>query len=143
VRMGESGAGQVTKACNQMMVAVTAAVVSEAMVFATKAGVDPAQVRQVLLGGAGYSRFLENSGPRLIQHNFQPGFKAKLHYKDLNIVLNTAREYGVPLPTTSLVHEFYTALITAGRGDMDTSAIVTIFEQLAGTAVKSPPQKEG
>jgi len=138
IRIGDSGAGQVAKACNQMMVAVTAAVVSEAMVFATKSGVDPALVRQVLLGGAGYSRFLENSGPRLLQRNFQPGFKAKLHYKDLNIVLSTAKEYNVPLPTTSLVHQFYTALMAAGRGDMDTSAIVTILEQLAGSEVKSP-----
>jgi len=141
VRMGDSGSGQVTKACNQMMVAVTAAGVSEAMIFATKAGVDPALVRQVLLGGAGHSRFLENSGARLLQHNFQPGFKAKLHYKDLNIVLSTAKEYGVALPTTSLVHQFYTALIAAGRGELDTSALVTIFEQLAGTEVKSLPHR--
>jgi 2-hydroxy-3-oxopropionate reductase len=140
VRMGDSGAGQVTKACNQMIVAVTAAGVSEAMIFATRAGVDPALVRQVLLGGAGSSRFLENSGPRLLQHNFQPGFKAKLHHKDLNIVLSTAKEYGVPLPTTSLVHALYTALLAAGRGDLDTSALVTVFEQLAATEVKSPAQ---
>ena len=141
VRMGDSGAGQVTKCCNQMMVAVTATGVSEALVFATKAGVDPALVRQVLLGGAGYSRFLENSGPRIIQRNFQPGFKAKLHHKDLNIVLNAAKEFGMPLPATSLVYAFYTALLAAGKGELDTSSIVQVIEQLAATEVKTPAAK--
>ena len=141
-RMGDSGAGQVTKACNQMMVAVLAAGVSEALVFATKAGVDPALVREVLLGGAGYSRFLENGAPRMIQHNFQPGFKLKLHNKDLNIVLGAAKEYGVAVPTTALVQQFYAALMAAGKGEMDFSVLVTIFEQMASAEVKSPSKGE-
>jgi 2-hydroxy-3-oxopropionate reductase len=138
MRMGDSGAGQVTKACNQMMVAVLAAGVSEAMVFATKAGVDPALVRQVLLGGAGYSRFLENSAPHMIQHSFQPGFKLKLHNKDLNIVLSAAKEFGVPVPTTALVQQLYAALMAAGKGEMDFTVLVTLFEQMASAEVKGP-----
>lgn len=142
VHMGASGAGQVTKACNQMMTGCINAGISEAMTFAAKAGVDPGMVRQVLLGGAGYSRLLESGGLRMIERNFTPGFKAKLHYKDLRICLEAARTFGMPLPTTALVHQFYTALIQAGHGELDFSALVTVFEQLAAAPVSAATKGE-
>jgi 2-hydroxy-3-oxopropionate reductase len=143
MRIGDSGAGQVAKSCNQMIVAVTAAVVGEALVYASKAGVDPALVRQALLGGSGYSRFLENGGQRMLQRNFQPGFKTWLHNKDLNIVLSAAKEYGVPVPMTSLVQQLYASLLAAGKGEMDFSVLVTIFEKLAATEVTRSAPKQG
>ncbi len=98
LHMGEAGAGQVTKACNQAVIAVTMLGVAEALVMAAKAGVDPAQVRQALLGGAAASRVLELHGERFLDHNFTPGFRTRLHAKDLNIALEASRIYGAPLP---------------------------------------------
>jgi 2-hydroxy-3-oxopropionate reductase len=96
VHVGDAGAGQVTKAANQIVVAVTIAAVSEALLLAAKAGVDPAKVREALLGGFAQSRILDLHGNRMLQRNFAPGFKIKLHRKDMNIILNTARS-GLPL----------------------------------------------
>jgi 2-hydroxy-3-oxopropionate reductase len=136
VRVGDSGAGQVTKACNQIIIAATNAIISEALVFAAKAGVDPATVRKVLMPGTSQSRILEMSGQRILDGNFQAGFKMRLHYKDLGIALETGRQNGCPMPTTSLVHELYAALVAAGKGDLDFSALSMLFEQLAATQIK-------
>lgn len=131
VYVGEAGAGQVTKAANQVVVAVTIAAVSEALVLAAKAGADPARVREALLGGFAQSRILDLHGNRILQRNFKPGFKAQLHRKDLSIILDTARQLGVALPTTGVVTELMNALIARGGGELDHSALVTVLETLA------------
>jgi 2-hydroxy-3-oxopropionate reductase len=130
VHVGEAGAGQVTKAANQVVVAVTIAAVSEALLLAAKAGVDPVKVREALLGGFAQSRILDLHGNRMLQRNFQPGFKIKLHRKDLSIVLNTARELGLALPTSAGVAELMNAAIANGGAELDHSALVTMLEKL-------------
>jgi 2-hydroxy-3-oxopropionate reductase len=132
VHMGEPGAGQVTKACNQIVVGVTMQAVAEALTLARKAGVDPAKVREALLGGFAQSRIMELHGKRMLDRNFQPGFKIKLHRKDLNIALQTGRELSVPLFTTSQVAELMNALLAAGKGDLDHSSLGMLAEQLSG-----------
>jgi 2-hydroxy-3-oxopropionate reductase len=129
--VGEAGAGQITKAANQIMVGVTIAAVSEALLLAAKAGADPAKVRQALMGGFASSRILELHGNRMIQRTFAPGFKIKLHRKDMNIILNTARELGMVLPMSAQVAELMNGLIAHGSADLDHSALVTMFEKLA------------
>jgi 2-hydroxy-3-oxopropionate reductase len=99
--------------------------------------VDPAKVRQALLGGSAYSHTLENHGQRMLDHHFNPGFRLRLHRKDLDIVMQAGEEYGVSLPVTAQVREMMTALISAGRGDWDTSSMVTHLEGLAHTEIKS------
>ena len=131
VHAGAAGAGQIVKACNQVVVALNYAAVSEALVLGSKAGVDPANIVKVLCGGLANSRVLEMRGPTMIDHNFQPGFRVNLHRKDLGIALSTGRETGVPLPMTALVSQFFDALNTAGKGDLDHSALLTLFEGLA------------
>lgn len=135
LHLGESGAGQVAKACNQLVIAVTIEAVAEAMVLASKAGVDPAKVRAALLGGYAYSRVLEGHGERFLARNFTPGFRTRLQYKDLNIALDAGRAYGAPLPTAALVHQLYAALMARGDGDVDHSALVTLIEELAGQTI--------
>ncbi len=136
VHIGAHGAGQVTKACNQIVVALTIQAVSEALVLATKAGVDPAKVREALLGGFAHSRILDLHGQRMLDRNFVPGFKVKLHQKDLNIALGTGRAVGVPLPGTAIVQEAFTALTGLGRKDLDHSSLVTLEEDLARVEVR-------
>ena len=136
VHMGDHGAGQVTKAANQIVVALTIQAVSEALVLAAKAGVDPAKVRQALLGGFAQSRILELHGQRMLDRNFKPGFKVRLHQKDLNIALSTGKALGVPLPATATVQEAFTALRGLGRDDYDHSSLVTLIEDLAKVEVK-------
>jgi 2-hydroxy-3-oxopropionate reductase len=135
VRIGESGAGQVCKACNQVVVALTIEAVSEALVLAQKAGVDPAKVREALLGGFAQSRILDAHGQRILDRSFKPGFRARMHVKDLAIALATGREYDAPLPGTAQTLELYKALLAAGRGGDDHSALVTVLETLAKTEV--------
>ncbi len=137
VHVGEAGAGQVTKAANQVVVAVTIQAVSEALLLAAKAGVDPVKVREALLGGFAQSRILDLHGNRMLQRNFQPGFKVKLHRKDMAIVLNTARELGLALPASSLVAEMLNALMANGGSELDHSALVTILEKLGNFEIKS------
>ncbi len=132
VRIGESGAGQICKACNQLVAAQTIQAVSEALVLAAKAGVDAAKVRQALLGGFAQSRILDVHGQRMLDHTFIPGFRACLHLKDLEITLATGREYGVPLPGTAQATELYKALLAAGHGDDDNSALFLVIEEMAG-----------
>jgi 2-hydroxy-3-oxopropionate reductase len=139
VHVGAAGAGQIVKACNQVVVALNYAAVSEALVLGSKAGVDPNKIVLVLSGGLANSRVLEMRGPTMIEHNFQPGFRVDLHRKDLNIALSTGRETGVPLPVTALVSQFFDAVSVAGGGDLDHSALLTLFEQMASHTVPSKP----
>jgi len=131
VHVGDAGAGQVTKAANQMVVGTTIAIVGEALVLAVKAGVDPAKVRQALLGGFAQSKILEAHGQKMLERNFKPGFRIRLHEKDMKIALGTGAEYGVPLMVTSEVAQMMTAMRSMGSGDLDHSALVTFIEQLS------------
>jgi 2-hydroxy-3-oxopropionate reductase len=133
VHVGDSGAGQVTKAANQMVVGTTIAIVSEALVLAAKAGVDPAKVRQALLGGFAQSKILEAHGQKMLERNFKPGFRIRLHEKDMKIALATGSEYGVPLMVTSQVAQMMTAMKSMGNGDLDHSGLVKFVEELAKT----------
>jgi 2-hydroxy-3-oxopropionate reductase len=135
LHLGESGAGQVAKACNQLVIAVTIEAVAEALVLARKAGVDPAKVREVLLGGYAYSRVLEGHGERFLARNFTPGFRTRLQYKDLNIALDAGRAYGAPMPAAALVHQLYGAMMARGEGDIDHSALITLIEEMAGQSI--------
>ncbi|HEV8343152.1 MAG TPA: 2-hydroxy-3-oxopropionate reductase [Candidatus Binatia bacterium] len=131
VHVGEAGAGQVTKAANQVVVGLTIAAVSEALVLATKAGVDPVKVRQVLLGGFAQSRVLEAHGQKMLERNFKPGFRIRLHEKDLGIALATGKEYGVPLMLTSILDQIMNAMKVMGRGELDHSGVITFIEEMA------------
>lgn len=141
--IGAAGAGQVTKAANQIVVGLTLAAVSEALVLAQKAGADPAKVRQALLGGFAQSRILEVHGQRMLGRDFKPGFSIRLHEKDLNIALATAREQGAPLMLTALVHQMMNIMKTNGLGDLDHSALVTLIENLAKTQVGQQKETDG
>ena len=132
VHVGGPGAGQVVKACNQIVVAIAYAGLSEALVLGAKAGVDPEKILQVLGGGLANSRVLEMRGPTMLRHEFAPGFRVNLHRKDLGIALATGKEQGVPLAVTALVSQLYEAVAAAGRGDLDHSALLTLVEDLAG-----------
>lgn len=137
VHVGESGAGQVTKAANQVVVGLTIQAIGEALVLATKAGVNPAKVRQALLGGFAASRVLDVHGQRLLDRNFKPGGRVSTHYKDLDIALALGKEFQVPLPVTAYVHEMFAALLASGDGNLDHSSLVTVLEKLAQIQVKS------
>ena len=132
VHVGAAGAGQIAKAANQIVVGVTIAAVSEALVLAAKAGVDPAKVREVLLGGFAQSKILDAHGQKMLERNFKPGFRIRLHEKDLKIALASGSEYGVPLTTTAVVAQMMAAMKATGRGDLDHAALVTLVEELAG-----------
>jgi 2-hydroxy-3-oxopropionate reductase len=134
---GPSGAGQTVKACNQIQVALNIVGMAEALVLGSKAGVDPAIIHQVLSGGYAQSRVSDVRGPRVIQGDFQPGFRGRFHFKDLNIVMKTGNDYGVPLPVTSLVHELFAAMLAAGRGDLDHTGVITVLEGLAGVEART------
>ncbi|TIC84738.1 NAD(P)-dependent oxidoreductase [Crenobacter intestini] len=128
-RIGESGAGQVAKACNQIAVGAGIAAVAEIVKLARACGVDPAPVREALLGGFAQSRALEVHGQRMIDDNYAPGFKAVLHQKDMGIVLDTARELGVTLPEASRVKALIDELVREGDGELDSSAIARLVWQ--------------
>jgi 2-hydroxy-3-oxopropionate reductase len=130
--LGPAGSGQIAKACNQVLVAVTIEAISEALVLGSKAGVDPAALLDVLSGGIGANKLMEVRRRNFIEHEFTPGFRTRLHAKDLRIALDEAREAGVALPATALVSQFLNALIAAGRGDEDHSSLLTVLERLAG-----------
>lgn len=131
LRIGESGAGQLCKVCNQLVIGGTLAAVGEAFAAARKAGVDPALVRQALLGGFAASRVLEVHGQRILDGNYTPGFRARLYAKDYRIVRETLESLDCPAPVTAAVHQLITALIAAGRGDDDYSALATILAALS------------
>jgi 2-hydroxy-3-oxopropionate reductase len=132
VHIGGAGAGQVTKACNQIVVAMTVQAVAEALTLAAKSGVDAAKVRDALLGGFAQSRVLEVHGQRMLENRFQPGFTIDLHRKDMNIVLQTGREVGVPLLGSAQVTQLMDAAIAQGQGNLDNAALVTLYELLSG-----------
>jgi 2-hydroxy-3-oxopropionate reductase len=123
IHIGASGAGQVCKACNQICIGGALASVSEAFAIARKAGVDPARVRDALLGGFAASRVLEVHGERILKGNYVPGFRTKLYHKDLNIVGRMIHGLDVPAPVTALVQQYVSALMAAGRGEEDYSAL--------------------
>ncbi|MEM6840899.1 MAG: 2-hydroxy-3-oxopropionate reductase [Bacteroidota bacterium] len=131
VRIGEAGAGQTTKACNQIIVGMTIQAVAEAFTLAKKAGVDIEKVRAALLGGFAQSRILDLHGQRIIDQNFQPGFKIKLHHKDMNIALQAGREFSVPLPGSGLVAAQMDAVLAQGEGELDHSALAKLLERLS------------
>jgi 2-hydroxy-3-oxopropionate reductase len=131
IRIGEAGAGQTTKACNQLIVGMTIQAVAEAFTLAAKAGVDLAKMREALLGGFAQSRILDLHGQRIIDGNFAPGFKVKLHRKDMNIVLQMGREHAVPLYGAAQTASHMDALIAQGKGESDHSAIALLLQQLA------------
>jgi 2-hydroxy-3-oxopropionate reductase len=126
---GPPGSGQLVKACNQIMVAIVLAGVSESLAFAQRAGVAPDVMIQVLQGGLARTQVMELRGARMAAHEFTPGFKASLHRKDLRIVLETARELGLALPFTRQVAEMLNQLVERGQGDLDNSALFTIVEE--------------
>jgi len=136
VHIGDAGAGQVAKAANQVVVGLTIAAVSEALVLSAKAGVDPAKVRQVLLGGFAQSRILDAHGQKMLERNFKPGFRIRLHEKDLSIALATAREYGVSLPLTAITDQMMITMKATGRGDLDHAGLVTLIEEWANVTLK-------
>jgi 2-hydroxy-3-oxopropionate reductase len=139
--VGGNGDGQTTKVANQIIVALNIAAVSEALVFAAKAGADPAKVRQALMGGFAASRILEVHGERMIKRTFAPGFRIKLHQKDLALALAGARELGVALPQTAGAAQLMQACAAQGGGELDHSSLVKALELMAGHAVADEPAK--
>jgi 2-hydroxy-3-oxopropionate reductase len=135
---GGVGAGNVTKLANQIIVACNIAAMGEALVMATHAGLDPQVVYNTIRGGLAGSTVLDAKAPMLMARNFKPGFRIRLHQKDLRNALVEAESMKMPLPLTSIVHQFLLALINQGKGDLDHAAIVTFIEEMAGTEVKSP-----
>jgi 2-hydroxy-3-oxopropionate reductase len=135
VHMGESGTGQTAKACNQILVAVTIEAVGEALVLASKAGVDPERLIEVLSGGLAGNRVMEVRRRNFLEHDFTPGFKLSLHHKDLGIALRTARELGVFVPTTAIVDQMLSALEAAGDGGLDHSALLKVIEQASSHTI--------
>jgi 2-hydroxy-3-oxopropionate reductase len=132
VHIGESGAGQVCKVCNQVAIGGALAGVSEAFALARKAGVDASRVREALLGGFAASRVLEVHGERMLKSNYAPGFRTKLYQKDLRIANESAMANGVAMPATALVTQLVNALVAAGGGDLDYSALGTVLFKMAG-----------
>lgn len=132
VHVGASGAGQLCKVCNQMVLGGTLAAVSEALTLAQRAGVDGHKVRQALLGGFAQSRVLEVHGERILQGNFVPGFRAGMYLKDMRIAQETALAHGAPAPVSAVVASLVSALVAQGHGSDDYSALVKVLEGLAG-----------
>ncbi len=135
VHIGDNGAGQVTKACNQVLIGQTIAAIGEAYILASASGVDPAKVRQALLGGFAGSRALESHGQRMLDRNFKPGFKASLHHKDMRIVIEAAHELGIALPGAAMVTQYLNAVVGNGKGENDSISILELQEQLSGITV--------
>ena len=134
--VGDAGAGQIAKAANQIMVAAQMVAMSELLIFAQKAGADPQKVVEAIRGGAAQCWTLDVKPPRLFAGNRQPGFKAYMQAKDLNIVQETAREYGIPLPSNAVDAQLFNAMIQNGLGNLDNSAVIEILEKLANVRLK-------
>jgi 2-hydroxy-3-oxopropionate reductase len=137
VLCGVSGAGQTVKACNQIQVALNFIGMAEALVLGAKAGVDPAIIVQVLSGGYAQSRVMDVRGPRIIQGDFAPGFRSRFHYKDLNIIRETARSYQCSLPAAALAHELFSAMQANGWGDLDHSAVIKVIEVMSNVEART------
>jgi 2-hydroxy-3-oxopropionate reductase len=138
VHIGPNGAGQVAKVCNQIIAAVTIEAVAEAMTLARKNDVDPVKVREALLGGFAYSKVLEIHGKRMLDRDFKPGFKARLHRKDLRIVMDTAAKVNISLEQAALAAQHLNALVGRGLGEEDSSALVKIIEHASGLSSEAP-----
>ena len=136
---GPNGAGQIVKACNQIQVALNIAGMCEAFVLGAKAGVDPAVILQVLSGGYAQNRVMDVRGPKVIKGDFQPGFKSRFHFKDLNIILKTGADYEVELPVTTIVHKLFAELLDAGGGDLDHTGLITVLELMAKHEARTKP----
>jgi len=136
--VGENGAGQIAKAANQIMVAAQMVAMGELLIFARKAGADPRKVVEAIRGGAAQCWALDVKPPRLFEGNRQPGFKAQLQAKDLNIVLESSREYGIPLPSTALHAQLFSAMREMGMGGLDNSAVIGVIEKLANVSLLPP-----
>jgi 2-hydroxy-3-oxopropionate reductase len=135
VLIGDHGAGQTCKVANQIAVAVTIVATAEALAFASKAGADPAKVREALMGGLASSRIMELHGERMIKRTFQPGFRIRLHQKDLNLALQSARSLHMSIPATALAQEMFNAVAARDGLDLDHSAMVLALEELANHKV--------
>jgi len=135
--VGDVGAGQIAKAANQIMVAAQMVAMGELLIFAQKAGADPRKVVEAIRGGAAQCWTLDVKPPRLFAGNRAPGFKAYMQAKDLNIVLETARQYGIPLPATAIHAQLFNAMVEMGMAELDNSAVIGVIEALAGTALKT------
>ncbi|QDF98751.1 2-hydroxy-3-oxopropionate reductase [Azoarcus sp. DD4] len=133
-RIGGAGAGQVAKACNQILTGVGVAAVAEALNFATRSGVDAGKVREALLGGFAYSRILENHGQRMLDRNFRPGFKAWMHQKDMRIVMEEAHRLGLALPSSAATAQMFNAMVGSGLGEDDSIAMLKLLERMSGGA---------
>ena len=136
VHVGGNGDGQTCKVANQIVVALNIEAVGEALLFASKAGADPVKVRAALLGGFAHSRILELHGEKMLNRTFKPGFRIRLHQKDLNLALQSARSMGVSLPNTATAQELFNAVAAQGGIDLDHSAMVLALENLANHKVK-------
>jgi len=130
--VGQAGAGQIAKAANQIMVAAQMVALGELLIFARKAGADPQKVVQAIQGGAAQCWTLDVKPPRLFDGNRAPGFKAYMQAKDLGIVLDTARQYGIPLPSAAVHSQLFYAMLEMGMADLDNSAVIGVIEALAG-----------
>ncbi len=137
--VGGNGDGQTCKVANQIIVALTIEAVSEALLFAAKAGADPAKVRQALMGGFASSRILEVHGERILKRTFDPGFRIRLHQKDLNLALSAARAIGVSLPNTATCQELFNSCAAHGGSDWDHSAMVRALEMMADFEIGGTP----
>ena len=135
--VGPVGTGQVVKAANQIVVALTIEAVSEALVLGSKGGVAPEKILDVLGGGLAGNKVMEVKREKMLDHSFDPGFKVELHHKDLGIALAAGREYGVTLPVTAVVDQMLQDLKTRGRGDRDHSALLTLIEESSGHEIGS------
>ncbi|MGO4451207.1 2-hydroxy-3-oxopropionate reductase [Phyllobacterium sp. TAF24] len=133
--VGDCGDGQVTKVANQIIVALTIEAISEALVLASKAGADPARVREALMGGFASSRILELHGERMIKRTFEPGFRISLHQKDLNLALQSAKTLGVSLPNTASTQELFNSCAANGDSGLDHSGLVKALERIANHEV--------
>jgi len=133
--IGDVGAGQVCKVANQIIVALNIQAAAEAMVFAARAGADPAKVRQALMGGFASSRILEVHAERMINRTFNPGFRIRLHQKDLNLALSSARDLGLALPNTAIAQQMMSSVSAHGGADLDHSALVQAIEDLGNFAI--------
>jgi 2-hydroxy-3-oxopropionate reductase len=133
----EPGAGQICKVANQIIVALNIQAVSEALVFAAKAGADPAKVRAALMGGFAASRILEVHAERMLNGTFDPGFRIRLHQKDLNLALTAAKDLGLSLPNTALAQQMFSSCAAHGGADLDHSALVLAIEGLADFSIRS------
>jgi 2-hydroxy-3-oxopropionate reductase len=133
----QNGDGQTCKVANQIIVALNIQAVAEALVFAAKAGADPAKVRTALMGGFASSRILEIHGERMINGSFNPGFRIRLHQKDLNLALSAARDLKLSLPNTAIAQQLFSSCAAHGGGDLDHSALVQAIEQMGGFSIRA------